>query len=139
MEVRGQAVCPSLRPLSQFRYPGCPAVPRVVPSQGPYGHSGICSSVLARCHSSTIVTSLISRAVPGQMFCLSANSPFCFPPSAFLGGLPHGKSLVGRCECVPVLERVPCSRVGPGKSPAVFLKGTQCCMSRGCLVKGKGV
>lgn len=131
--MRGQAVCLSLCPLSQFRYPEHPAVPRVAPSQVPYGHSGICSSVLTRCHGSTIVTSPMSGAVPGQMFCLSANSPFCFPPSAFLGGLPHGKSLVGRWECAP------CSHVGPGKSPTVFLKGTQCYMSRGCLVKGKGV
>lgn len=60
--------------------------------QGPYGHGVICPSVLTRCHSSTIITPLTSRAVPGQMFCLSvclsANRPSCFPPSAFLGGCP---------------------------------------------------
>lgn len=73
-------------------------------------HSGICPSVLTPCHSSSILTSLIPRAVPGQMFCLSANRPFCFPPSAFLGGCPMvSHSLEGvRVSLFPACPLLPC-------------------------------
>lgn len=43
---------------------------------------------------------------------LAANSPFCFPPSAFSVGLPHGKSLVLRCECAPRVPAPMCENPG---------------------------
>ena len=77
-------------------------MPGVAPGWGPYGTAWLVPPCRhgPRCRGSASIPSLVLGAgtwpsVPALMlFRLSANSPFCFPPSAFPGGLPHGKLLV---------------------------------------------
>lgn len=118
--MRGQTVCPSLCPLSQFRYPEHPAVPRVAPTQVPYGHSGICSSVLTRCHGSTIVTSPMSGLSQGRCSVCLLTVLSVFLPLPSSGGCPMvSHSLEG--GSVSLFRSVPLAPVlGQGKARLCF-------------------
>ena len=74
----------------------------VAPGWGPYSTAWLVPPCRHSpwCRHSVSITSLVPGAgtwpsVPALTLShLSTNSTFCFPPSAFPGGLPHGKSLV---------------------------------------------